>query len=330
MRVRAEDTTGPCQGRSRQAWRAGAVLALGAGLVLPGASGAAAEDDVVTLGQPSPACVATPNDTSTVTLDYDGTSWPASVDLDVEVEDTPDRGVNEGFTVTAWAGQSGTLATIPLKYGYSTRVHVRAYTLVLNPDGSSGYEFSELLDETRTVPLCETSTPTPTSEPTTPAPSPSTSAEPTPSTSVQPVDESALTDASRGSVSVPTSAARGTSVTVNVGTALAGEQVSAWIYSTPTALGQHTVAADGTISVTVPSSLAAGAHRIAVLNNSGTLVGWDDITITAGTNAVPKAATGLDEGTSNSGATLVDGALVVLVVAGIAAALIRRRARTAA
>jgi hypothetical protein len=161
---------------------------------------------------------------------------------------------------------------------------------------------------------------------------PTTPAQPTLPTSgtAQPVDAATLTEATRGTVTAPASAARGAAVTIDVGTALAGQQVDAWIYSTPTALGTRTVAADGTISVTIPSSLAAGRHRVAVLSSAGTLLGWDDLTVTAGTNAVPRAATGLDEGTAPVGGGLTAGLAVALLLPAAAIATRRRRTRPTA
>lgn len=151
-------------------------------------------------------------------------------------------------------------------------------------------------------------------------PDPTPTADPT----VTPVPDTALTDAVRGGVSVPATATTGATVTVTVGAAHAGDRVSVWGYSTPIDLGWHTVAADGTVRVTLPAGLTAGAHRIAVLDAAGALIGWDDITLTAASNAVPRAATGLDETSPAPIAGLVVAGIGVALTIG-AALTVRRR-----
>ncbi|MBF4584654.1 ExeM/NucH family extracellular endonuclease [Curtobacterium sp. VKM Ac-2887] len=160
-----------------------------------------------------------------------------------------------------------------------------------------------------------TPTPTPTSKPT-PAPTPSA-----PST-VPPVapSETGLTDANRGSVSAPSSARAGETITVTVGTQYAGDVVNVWLYSTPTLLGTVTVGADGTVRVTIPSDTPAGAHRLAVTAADGSLIGWTPITITADGQLAFTGAEGLGVGAL----------IAFLLLAAGAGVLIVRRRRTAA
>ncbi len=77
--------------------------------------------------------------------------------------------------------------------------------------------------------------------------------------------------------------------TVTVSGLPAGEWHYLYAYSTPTALGWAQSSAAGSVTVALPDSLAAGAHRIAVLDAEGTLVGWTEVTIAAGPAAAPGA-----------------------------------------
>jgi len=103
---------------------------------------------------------------------------------------------------------------------------------------------------------------------------------PTPTTPVA-VPEGSLTEGARGPVTAPSTAQQGETIRVFVGVSHAGETVDVWIYSTPTYLGKAVVGPTGYVTVTVPSSLPAGAHRIAVLDASGALIGWANVSVTA-------------------------------------------------
>jgi len=66
------------------------------------------------------------------------------------------------------------------------------------------------------------------------------------------------------------------------------------VFSSPTHLGAFLVAADGTVTVTLPSSLAPGAHRIAVYAADGSVIGWDWITVLAASSPTGLASTGAE------------------------------------
>ncbi|WP_166996679.1 bifunctional metallophosphatase/5'-nucleotidase [Paramicrobacterium fandaimingii] len=108
-----------------------------------------------------------------------------------------------------------------------------------------------------------------------------------------PVDESDVPDAAEGGIDTVDEAKAGESITIDVGADRAGDWVSVWLHSTPIQLsdGWVQVSAEGTVTVTIPSDVAAGDHRIVVLDANGDVIGWQDITITAaegsgdGTNA---------------------------------------------
>ncbi len=71
----------------------------------------------------------------------------------------------------------------------------------------------------------------------------------------------------------------GDEITIQVGADRAGQQVRVVLFSTPRDLGFATVAADGTVKVTIPADMAAGVHRVAVYDAAGALIGWQDITV---------------------------------------------------
>ncbi|QAY69140.1 hypothetical protein [Xylanimonas protaetiae] len=97
----------------------------------------------------------------------------------------------------------------------------------------------------------------------------------------------------------------GAGLNVYVGTHLAGTWVDVFLFSDPVFLGRFLVAADGTVDVKVPATLA-GDHRLTVADAAtGEVVAWTEVAIAAapGTtatggaaNAVPRGATGWAEG----------------------------------
>lgn len=138
--------------------------------------------------------------------------------------------------------------------------------------------------------------------------------------------EGDLTDELEGAIGAPSTATAGDTITVTVGSELAGEIVDVWLLSTPKLLVTGVVDTDGTLRATIPADTAAGAHRIAVTGTSGEVIGWSPITIAAA--AVPGlpglAATGLIDPMS----PLAVAVLMLLLggaVVGVAAA--RRRVR---
>lgn len=151
-------------------------------------------------------------------------------------------------------------------------------------------------------------------EPTPGEPGQPTPGEPTPGTpgtpgspapATTPVDSALLTDATRGSIATPTSAAPGQTVTITVDPRYAGQTVHVWLHSVPRLLGSPVVGADGTIRVTIPADAPVGTHRLVVLDETGAIIGWQEIEIVAAPGAPgrtgggsaatgPLASTGLD------------------------------------
>ncbi|WP_396289473.1 lamin tail domain-containing protein [Curtobacterium sp. KT1] len=171
-----------------------------------------------------------------------------------------------------------------------------------------------------------TPTPTPGDGGTTPAPTPGTGGStptPSPAAPIAPVapSETGLSDTNRGSVSAPSSARAGETITVTVGTQYAGDRLNVWLYSTPTLLGTVPVAADGTVRVTIPADAPAGEHRIVVTATDGTALGWTPITITADGQLAFTGAEGL-----GAGALIA----ILLLAAGAGVLIVRRRRAVAA
>ncbi|MCL9663704.1 ExeM/NucH family extracellular endonuclease [Curtobacterium albidum] len=170
--------------------------------------------------------------------------------------------------------------------------------------------------------LAEDETPTPGDGET---PAPGTGTTPAPGTGVGQApaapSASSLTGANRGGVTAPASARAGETITVGVGSALAGQRVSVWLYSDPVLLGTAVVAADGTVRVTIPPSTATGQHRLAVTAADGSLVGWTDIRIDPATGELAFTGAELTGG-------LVAALLLLAAGTGLVVARRRRAART--
>ncbi|RUQ08711.1 hypothetical protein D8M35_04355, partial [Curtobacterium sp. HSID17257] len=117
------------------------------------------------------------------------------------------------------------------------------------------------------------------------------------------------------------SARAGETITVGVGSALAGQRVSVWLYSDPVLLGTAVVAADGTVRVTIPPSTTTGQHRLAVTAADGSLIGWTDIRIDPATGELAFTGAELTGG-------LVAALLLLTAGTGLVVARRRRAART--
>lgn len=135
-----------------------------------------------------------------------------------------------------------------------------------------------------------------------------------PGTTPETPSDTELTPGTRNGVTGPASARAGGTITVNVGTTHAGEQVDGWVFSTPAFLGTRTVSAAGTVQFTLPATLAAGSHRVAVYDASGALLGWFALAVTP----AAIAETGADADAGVTLAALLLGLGVLLVGARVA------------
>ncbi|MBA8988998.1 hypothetical protein FHW23_000230 [Curtobacterium pusillum] len=242
---------------------------------------------------------------------YDVTDGAFTASTVHEAPSAADRTLaNEGFAISGVCA-SGERATFYTDDNDTDGFSLRTGTYPCTDDGG-------------TTPGDGGATPTPTPTPgdgSTPSPTPGSGSTPTPvpvsgTTPVAP-SETSLTEADRGTLTAPATARPGETITVGVGTRYAGDRVDVWLFSTPTLLGTVTVAADGTVSVTIPADAPAGEHRIVVTAADGTVIGWTTITIDPVTGEL--AFTGAEG--------LGAGALVALLLlaAGVGVLVLRRR-----
>lgn len=122
------------------------------------------------------------------------------------------------------------------------------------------------------------------------------------------------------------SVGQGGTVVITVGEEHAGEWIAAWLFSTPVLLGTDwlLVAPNGTVTVHIPATAAAGDHRVVVFDAAGALVGWQPLAVTAA-----GAGTGTGDGLSKTGSELsplaLGGASLLLLAGGATLVAARRR-----
>lgn len=123
----------------------------------------------------------------------------------------------------------------------------------------------------------------------------------------QPLTDAELTDANRGDVELATSSiALGDDVAVTSPSLADGREVVAYVYSEPTSAGTAS-AQDGEVTVTVPTSVGTGEHKLALYDSAaGDLVGWAPFTATAVDAPGPGGGTG---GGGSAGGGAGDGAV---------------------
>ncbi|MFI8633973.1 phosphatase PAP2 family protein [Microbacterium sp. NPDC077663] len=190
--------------------------------------------------------------------------------------------------------------------------------------------------------------PTPTPEPTpgpdpepTPEPTPSPQPEPTPTPTPEPTPAPQPSLPSTGGAlsapvangdDLPAAAEGGIQASVRgdrvvVSGLTAGERYYGFLYSTPTALGGVTADAAGSATFALPADVEPGAHRVAVVDASGELVGWASVTVGA-----EEAAVVDDELASTGGQSaplwIAGGAGVALLAVGVVLIMRRRRTST--
>lgn len=153
----------------------------------------------------------------------------------------------------------------------------------------------------------------------------------TPGGETPPLPGTGLVDDNRHGLTVdPSVATRGQKVTITVGAGGTGTDVSVWMYSDPTRIASGTLTDAGTISVTVPADAPLGAHRIAVFDASGALLGWADLRVAAGNGAGAGGEAGAGVGgLATTGAELPVAAVALALMLLTAGAVAVRRKRTA-
>ena len=109
-----------------------------------------------------------------------------------------------------------------------------------------------------------------------------------------------LTEQNRGGLILAATVEAGGNVEIKLADASHdGETLAGLLFSEPTSLGKVEAKGD-TVSFAIPAQTKPGAHRVAVLDSLGLLIGWGDITVTKA--PVPGAdATGSTNGTGTDG-----------------------------
>lgn len=152
----------------------------------------------------------------------------------------------------------------------------------------------------------------------------------TPGGESPPLPGTELVDGNRGGLTVdPAVATRGQTVTITVDAKAAGTDVAVWMYSDPTRIATGSLTEGGTITARIPTDAPLGAHRIAVFDASGALLGWTDIRIAAGPGPGPGAGAGAG-GLAATGSELpLAAAVLALMLLTAGAATMGRRRRGA-
>lgn len=135
--------------------------------------------------------------------------------------------------------------------------------------------------------------------------------------------EAALTPATAGGlVATPDRVRAGETVAI---TGLpASVWVAGWAYSTPAVLGWGWTGAEGSTTFRVPDHLPAGAHRVAVTDPSGALIGWVGITVLEDA-AVPARPAGLANTGVETDLTATAVAVLLTLLAGAGLLIVGRR-----
>ena len=135
-----------------------------------------------------------------------------------------------------------------------------------------------------------------------------------------------LTEQNRGGLTVPASVVAGSTFTAMLPASGRSRTLTGWLFSEPTALGTVTASAGGAIPVTLPASVPAGEHRLALTDATGAIIGWDEVTVTAagGSTAPTQDGALASTGVNAPGAV----GLAVLVLLGGALLFAARRPRT--
>jgi LPXTG-motif cell wall-anchored protein len=134
-----------------------------------------------------------------------------------------------------------------------------------------------------------------------------------PTTTVTPLDPASYPS----SAELPPGATStsGTQLTVDLGAEHADEWVYLVLHSTPVVIGWVKTDASGHVSFSIPASLGPGGHTVAVYDADGGIVAWAAFAVDA------LAETGTES------APLVGAGIALLLLGGVALALVRRRRR---
>jgi hypothetical protein len=90
-----------------------------------------------------------------------------------------------------------------------------------------------------------------------------------------------LTADAKGGIEAPGTVAPGDTIIVTVPEAKIGSTVTAVAFSEPQELGDLTITEDSTVALEVPADFPEGDHRLAIYDDEGEILGWQDVTVAA-------------------------------------------------
>jgi len=146
-----------------------------------------------------------------------------------------------------------------------------------------------------------------------------------------------LDPGSKGGITAPSHVTEGSTIDVGIKGAGENQRVGMWLFSDPISLGIKSTSADGTVSVTLPTGVT-GEHRLVAVDESGAVIGWQNITIAPAQEPQPGSDSGTTAGDRESsieqlpstGASmaLAGVAVLALLTGGALTAITRRRLAT--
>ncbi len=119
-----------------------------------------------------------------------------------------------------------------------------------------------------------------------------------------PTPSDTLAPSAEGDIDSDAVITQGDTTVIDIGQEHAGEWVSVFGHSTPTAFGTwYQVSSAGTVTATVPFGLVAGAHSLVAQSATDVVLGWNPVTVLAGTIPAGPPAGSPSGGNSSSAAS---------------------------
>lgn len=146
-----------------------------------------------------------------------------------------------------------------------------------------------------------------------------------------------LNPGSKGGITAPSHVTEGSTIDVGIKGAGENQRVGMWLFSDPVSLGVKSTSADGTVSVTLPTGVT-GEHRLVAVDESGAVIGWQNITIAPAQESQPGSDSGATAGdressieqlpSTGASMSLAGVGVLALLTGGALTAITRRRLAT--